>query len=465
MFLINNKNRRKHIVDNDGNLINRGESGKLQFKRKPKPIRIVFLVVMLLVLSIFSWLGAGAYSNIGKIITKNQENGSPILSFLGNIKPENLKNETDERINILLLGIGGSNHPGGLLADTIMVVSLSPKDKSIAMLSIPRDLYVAIPGYGNAKINSAHSTGEQYKDKTGGGPSLVKRTVADILDLPIHYYLRIDFSGFVKFVDTIGGISIDVPKAINDPYYPDEYMEGYEPFSIKAGYQNLNGETALKYARSRETTSDFDRAKRQQLILEAVREKTLSLGVLANPKKMNDILKILGDHLRTDMQIKESEKFFSLLKDINSSKIINKVLDTGPEGLLTNSPDLGGYYLIPKEGNGDFSQIQSLAHQIFSSAYLSEEKAKIEVFNASKNPGIAKEVSELLKNYGYNVVSIGDSNQSLSQTIIYDYSDGKKPFTIQFLSNRFAARAQKQPTQTDTKVDIKILLGDDYKKQ
>lgn len=464
MFLIKNKNRRKHIVDNEGNLINRGETGKLQFKRKPKPFKTAFLVILLLLLSIFGWLGASAYSNLGKIITQNQESGSPILSFLGNIKPENLKNEADERINILLLGIGGSNHPGGLLADTIMVVSLSPKDKSIAMLSLPRDLYVAIPGYTSAKINSAHSTGEQYKNKSGGGPALMKKTAANILDLPIHYYLRIDFNGFIKFIDTIGGINLDVPKAIYDPYYPDEYMEGYEPFSIKAGYQSMDGQTALKYARSRETTSDFDRAKRQQLILEAVREKVLSLGVLANPKKMNDILKILGDHLRTDMQIKESEKFFSILKDVDSSKIINKVLDTGADGLLTNATDLGGYYLVPKAGNNDFSQIQNLAHQIFSSAYLTEEKAAIEVLNASQKPGIAKEVSELLKNYGYNVVSIADSSQNLSRTIIYDYSEGKKPFTIQFLTNRFDAMAQKQPAQANQKVDIKILLGDDYKK-
>lgn len=462
------KPKRQHIVDAGGNLINKPTStidSIIKPKRRFKFFGVgLMLVMILLITGSILWVGTSAFGAIGKIITKNQGNSSPFLSFLGNISPDQLKGEGDSRINILLIGIGGANHPGGQLADTTMVMSIDPKEKAIAMLSIPRDLYVPIPGYGNGKINSAHSIGVQYQDKTGGGPELLKKTVSDILDLPIHYYIRIDFVGFIKLIDKLGGITVDVDKAISDPFYPDENMEGYEPFYIKSGRQILDGITTLKYARSRETTSDFDRARRQQQILLAIKDKTLNLGFLANPKKISDILKILGDHLRTDMQYQEMEKIFNILKDFDTSKTINRVLDNSTDGLLTNANDLGGYYLIPKTGINDFTEIQELVHEIFSDPYLREESAKIEILNASKNQGVALDASKMLKSYGYNIVKIADNDKILDKTIIYDYSEGKKAFTLRFLANRLNAEITKQPQKSGSDLDITILLGNNYSK-
>jgi len=147
-----------------------------------------------------------------------------------------------------------------------------PLQGSVGMLSIPRDLWVTIPGYGENRINTAHYLGDK-NGYPGGGPALAMKTVQYNLGVPVHFYVRVDFDGFRRIVDTLGGIDIEIPQTINDPKYPDENY-GYDPFYIEAGLQHLDGDTALKYARTRATAgADFARARRQQQVLFAIREK------------------------------------------------------------------------------------------------------------------------------------------------------------------------------------------------
>ncbi len=445
-------------MDNEGALIKDKNSKvsdytKTSSKKWKKPLIIIGFIV----LAVLVWASVSAFSTLGKIITKNVDGGSPF--FIGEINPNELKGEGDSRINILLIGIAGANHPGGQLADSIEVVSINPKDKTAAMLSLPRDLRVPIPGHGQQKINAAHSLGvSRNKD---GGPDLMKKTVSDILDLPIHYYIRIDFDGFVKFIDALGGISIDVTKAISDPYYPDEAMKGYSPFYIKTGVQQMNGATALKYARSRQTTSDFDRSRRQQEIMIAVKEKSLSAQTLFNPKKLSNLMNILGDHLRTDMQLNEMQRLFEIVKDLDTSEITAKVLDSSADGPL-KAISQGGYYLVPRTGN--FKEIQKMAHELFSDTYLAQEKAQIEILNATSQKGVAKEVSEMLKSYGYNIVKIGTNDTTLSQSKIIDYSNNQKSYTLQFLKNRFDASSEVQPKPDSSYPDMVLIIGNNYDK-
>lgn len=461
MFL---QSKRIHVVDNQGKLIKKEESVIDKYaKPKHKSLKFLLVIIVLAIVGAVFWFGTGAFSAINKVITKNTDNSAPFLSFLGDVKPNQLQGEGDGRINILVFGIGGANHPGGMLADTIMVASFNPQDKSLAILSIPRDLYAPIPGYDSNKINAAHSFGERDKNKTGGGPALLKKTVANILDLPIHYFIRLDFSGFTSLIDTIGGLDINVETTISDPYYPDEKMIGYSPFSLSAGNHHLDGKSALKYARSRETTSDFDRSRRQQQLMIAIRDKILSLQTLSNPKKLSDIFSIVGDHVRTDMQVWEIQRYFELIKDLDSSKIVTKVLDNREGGLLTSNANLGGYYLVPTAGVNNFQSIAEFTHQFFADPYLAQESAKIEVINATETLGIANKVAEMLKSYGYNVVKVSSSDQPSDQTTIYDYTNGKKPFTSQFLSKRFKTTIINQPNNTNTNnIDISIIIGSDY---
>lgn len=453
--------KRKHSVDKQGKITTKDtKTVDYYLKPKKKKYKPFLIFIGLVVLAILIWIGANAYSAYSKIVTKN-DGSAPFFDFFNNANPDQLKGEGDGRINILLLGVGGANHPGGTLTDTIQVVSIDPNNKKVAALSIPRDLYVTIPNYGGVKINQVYQTGAENENLAGGGPQLAKEVVSEILDLPIHYYIKMDFDGFVKIVDEVGGLDIEVPKAISDPYYPDEYMIGYDPFYIEAGPQHMNGTVALKYARSRETTSDFDRSARQQQLLVALRDKVLNLGFLTNPSKLTAMMQILGDHLRTDFEANEMERLGELIKDVDTGSMASKVLDSSDNGPLVGYSN-GGYYLKPKTGN--WKEIQRIAHEIFTDPYLAEENARLEVLNGTSEVGNGKEVSDILTSYGYNVINLDKANEVYQKTILYDYSNGKYPYTVKFLRDRYNAEVKNQPTTSRSGIDIVLIVGEDYTK-
>lgn len=340
-----------------------------------------------------------------------------------------------------------------------MVASIDSENNQVGLLSIPRDLLVKIPGHGEGKINAAHSYGEQEEE--GGGPKLLKETVSTVLDLPIHYYIRVDFSGFKEFIDALGGVEVDVPKDLYDPFYPDDQLVGYEPLRISAGLQTMDGDTALRYARSRKTTSDFDRASRQQQILLGARDKATSIGVITNPIKLNEIIQIVGNHLRTDISLDEIKGLLTIAQNIDANSVVTKVLDNSTDGVLKTYNN-GGYYLIPRAGLYDYSEIQKIAHELFKDPYLARENARIEILNGSSVAGQALKLSDELETLGYNVISI-DKTESTSKTVIYDFSNST-PFTSSFLANRVGVSVTaSQPSNDSSGVDIRIILGDDYK--
>lgn len=339
---------------------------EVHIRRNPwkKTLKWVLALIVGIALGAGVWLIFSANQAVKKI---TEGGASSVFSFLGE-DTTMLKGESDGRTNILLLGMGGSNHPGGLLSDTMMVVSIDYKTNKVAILSIPRDLWVPIPGYGHAKINEAYSKGENDKEKTGGGGVLASKVVENVTGLPIHYYVRLDFEGFKKIVNVVNGVDVDVEKDLYDPYYPADNMIDYSPFKISAGPNHLDGAMALKYVRSRETTSDFDRSRRQQQVMSALKEKLISLNTLANPKKITELMSILGDHLRTNMQVDELMAFWNVSKNLDTANMTSKVLDTAAGGPLTAAQDNRGYYIYPRKGIDKFEDIQNIAKNIFLSA-------------------------------------------------------------------------------------------------
>ncbi len=463
MFL---KPKRQHVIDKKGDLIKRDNSVDKYLKpNKKRYWKFIIIGVVAVIIGLGAWFGVSAWKALAQIITKNSSKSAPFLNFLGDVKPSQLQGEGDGRINILLLGYGGKDHPGGLLTDTIMVASIDPVNKKMALLSIPRDLYVNIPDAGYSKINYAHAYGEEYQKDNGGGPAVSKEVVSQILDLPIHYYISADFSGFTKFIDELGGVDVNVETDLYDPYYPASNMIDYDPFEIFAGAQHLDGENALKYARSRETTSDFDRARRQQQVMVGAKDKALSLGVLTNPVKVTELLQIIGDHVRTDMQTWEMEKLASLLKDVDTSNIVTKVLDNSASGLLDSDVIEGGYYLVPAAGVGNYSQIQKLAHSIFTDPYIQKENAKIEVLNGTGISGKAQEVADTLTGYGYNVIGVDSNSETVEKTTIDDCANNQKPFTFKYLTDRFSAQTNSTCVNNSYGADIIVIVGKDYKSQ
>ena len=383
------------------------EKNKQKFyQKKGFKVFVIILVFVFLGGGIFAWKTGGVINKISK--------GGIFQTIVKNIPgvDNKLKGETDNRINILLLGMRGENIPGGgLLADTIIVASINPKENKASMISIPRDLYVSNPGWGNkSKINAVYAAGEENGKKQGLED--MKKVVGEAVGLPIHYSASINFAGFKQIIDAIGGIEITLDKPFQeavqfneahvcDPHvftiptgkfqikvnkrgetteYPlctNPQTECGGNFSLPAGTQVLNGEKALCYVRSRATSSDFERAKRQQVVIQLVKDKMLSIGTLADFSKGNALLNALGDNIRTDMEIWEMQRFYEIYKNMSDTQIYQRVLENSAEGLLynpTNMPKEVGYILLPIGDN--YNQIHEMAKNIFTLPAQSDIKPK-----------------------------------------------------------------------------------------
>lgn len=427
------------------------------WKRTAKFIVMIFLLIGVV---IGVWIGYSANRAIKKI-TADSDQKSSLFSFL-NMNTGRVKGQSEGRTNVLLLGMGGQKHPGGYLSDTIIVASINHKGNQLGLISVPRDLWVPIQGFDHAKINEAYANGENNKKIAGGGGALASKTVENVLGIPMHYYVSLDFEGFKKIVDTVGGIDVYVEKDIYDPYYPAENMIDYSPFKISAGEHHMDGALALKYVRSRKTTSDFDRSRRQQQVMAAVKDKVLSLDILVNPKKVTEIINILGNHLRTNMQIEEIYALWNIGKSIDMTNVRSKVLDTSVNGLLVGGQDWRGYYIYPRKGIDKFGDLQILAKNLFAAVAGDElAAARVQVLNGTSRKGVAATVSGYLTSYGYNVTNIGDAKAKTTSTIIYDYSNGKYRNLAEAVAQQLKAKVETKET-TLPNIDIQVVVGEDY---
>lgn len=429
-------------------------SGYTQSSRKF--LKRIILFVVILIVGVAAWVGYTVFRSINQI-TADSGQKTGIFSVFDSAKHE-IKGQVEGRTNILLLGNGGTNHPGGGLTDTMMVMSINWSSKKIALISLPRDLWVKIPDYGYSKINYAFYYGNQNPKVTGGGGKVASTIVSEVVGLPIHYYLSLDFEGFKKTVNSLGGVDIYVDKALYDPYYPAANMIDYDPLKITTGLQHMDGNLALKYARSRETTSDFDRSRRQQQVMSSIKEKILSIETLSNPKKITELLTILGDHLRTNMTISEVRSFWDGIKGIDTENMTNKVFDTAAGSVLTSLQDERGYIIIPKKGIGNYSDVQAIAKNIFNQTQTTpQEKLKIEVLNGTEKQGAATQVSQLLKNYGYNVIKVGNSQQMISDSVVYNCAGSGAEQTAKSLSDTLEATVKTKTSCNG--VDIQVIIG------
>jgi LCP family protein required for cell wall assembly len=346
----------------------------------------------------------------------------------------------------------------------MIVATVDPETKTAAMLSIPRDLWVSIPSYAEGRINTAHFLGDR-DDYPGGGPALAKKTVQYALGIPIHYYVRINFEGFEKLVDAIGGISIDVKEAIHDEEYPDGNY-GYMTVDIPAGLQHMDGKTALQYARVRHGGSDFLRARRQQEVLKAIRDKVLRLDIPLT--RIPEMLRLAGDSVQTDLSLSEMYDLAKLGREIDVEGLKAAVIDESMTSPQT-TPD-GAMVLIPNR-----ARVRDVVNELFggpvptSVAELSEkeivaqEAAKIEVQNGTLTTGLAQRTSEYLQGLGYTVVSFSNADRSdYVSSVIIDYSG--KTNTVSLLAQRFNVVPDnvRRYTSIDSEVDIRIILGRDY---
>lgn len=349
-----NQSEQKHL---DSILPPKGEEPKLlpvpQKKKAPLFVASVLIVAITIAVLV---LGFKAGLTFNLISIKNKLAGSQNSDLF--VQAESLHRDPD-RINILIIGIRGADDPhGGLLSDLLVLVSIDKKKEEVSLVSIPRDLYVEIPGLERReRINYAYAYGEQ-KERGGGGVGLSKKVVAEVTGVYIDYAVSVDFTAFERVIDELGGIDVYVPQDFHEPT-----QWGY-PFSVPKGWNHMNSETALYYVRSRFSSSDFDRARREQEVLVAIKNKALSLNVLANPVKIYNFLDIVGNHVFTDIDSGDLKNLVQFASHFEPKEIKRKVLDTSPEGLLyPTTTEKGAYILLPVGGN--FDQIQSLVIDVF----------------------------------------------------------------------------------------------------
>jgi LCP family protein required for cell wall assembly len=381
----------------------------------------------------------------------------------GRAPEDELPNVSTERVNILLLGTDKrAGETGPSRTDTMILLTVDPQTKTAGMLSIPRDLWVAIPGYSENRINVAHFLGDR-DNYPGGGPALAKKTVQYTLGVPVHYYVRINFEGFERIIDAIGGITIDVKEAIHDTKYPDSNY-GYMTVDIPAGVQKMDGKTALQYARARHGSSDFDRARRQQEVLKAIRDKVLSLNIPLT--RIPEILKLVGDSVQTDLSLNEMYALAKVARELGDIK--SAVIDENMT-IPQTTPD-GASVLIPNR-----TKIREVVNALFGGPeptaspaltekeQIAQEAAKVEVQNGTLTPGLALRTTEYLKGLGYNVVSYSNADRSdYALTVIVDYSG--KTTTVNYLAKLFnvATENVRQNTGLQSSVDVRVILGRDY---
>ncbi|MCS7070957.1 MAG: LCP family protein, partial [Anaerolinea sp.] len=232
------------------------------------------------------------------------------------------------RFTLLVMGLDRRPNERGLAyrTDTMMLISLDPQTNSLGILSIPRDLYVEVPGYGSLqRINSAMVLGELQQP--GYGPSLAMQTVQYNFGMRVHDYVALDFNGAIRIIDLLGGLEINVPYDIIDYEYPDMNY-GYDPLILRAGLQWMDGATALKFARTRHGDSDFERARRQQMVLYALRDRILNLNMLPQLIIQSpSLLNALQNSVYTGMSLDQMIQLALYLKDISNENIRTGVID------------------------------------------------------------------------------------------------------------------------------------------
>ncbi len=390
------------------------------------------------------------------------------VSDLLNIISAELETDDENRTNILLLGAGGGDHDGADLTDTIMIASLNHDKNTVSLVSFPRDLWINLPNYQSSRINKIY---ENLNGTIGKEQALqvLTENIEKISNLKIPYNIKIDFAGFTQLVDTLGGIDITVEKSIFDTAYPTADRR-YETFSIEAGEQHLDGETALKYARSRHSTSDFDRALRQQQIINAIKEKAETTNFLSSPLLLKRLYEDFSENIDTNMEMTELISLAQFARkferDQLTSAVIkdNDILDVG-SFLYTPERELyGGAFVLIPQGNS-YENIQRFIQTVFKWPEFFKEEAGIQILNGTRRSGLAAQAGQKLIPYGFTVLRYDNADRKDYQQTHYFINRPENTRVTEEVVKAFFPNAIKMsgepPEGIDTQYDVSIVLGED----
>ena len=423
-----------------------------------------------------------------------------LMQALGSLKLLSLKTVTavaggvlhatpEGQTNILLLG-QGDEEQGKDLTDSILVISLDPKEtQSAALISIPRDLYfVKTETLGSGRLNSLYRdrkyqlqfrTGLEEEEASTQALKELKEEIGRMIGEDVHYVAKVHFQAFVDMVDALDGIDIDVPEDLSDPEFPGPNYT-FEPFEITKGPHHLDGITALKYARSRSTTSDFDRSKRQQQILMALVRTAMASKLHRNPGKLLAILRDLSPSVATDLTSREMLGLVLAISDVDIDHVITTQLSDRnglygeplySGGFLYNPPrDLfeGASVLLPisiPEYPVTWKQIQAFTTLLFHHRELFLKSPSLSILNAGAPGGSALKLGNELQRFGLEVERIANAKiekQDASSLILRD--EGTTPLAEDLGSILQMPLSPLLPSFLDPALmeDLTLVLGKNF---
>ena len=439
--------------------------------KKKRPFLTILFIFLVLVIGSGLYFGYKGYMT-GKGIGLNL---SP-SDLIGKQKePELKKDSTGAYTNILIVGIDTRTKLKTFNTDVIIVASYNHKTKDVVMISIPRDFCTKVnpskTSYG--KINSAYSIYEA-KEK-GSGLEGLKGIVEEITGMEIQYYTMINFNGFVELVDAVGGLYINVENSFTDYKYPAETGYGTQTISFKAGPQLMDGDTALKYARSRQSQqngegSDYARAKRQHKVIDAFIKKLLSTETLLNPNKVMSLLTSIQDNIKvSEFTIDDIQAGVNILKSLSSenstSSTYSFVLDPtiGNYSLISHQPSCGEYNIGPKEGLGRYTKLGEYINLALSYPALYSENPSIYSYDTGLGYQNTKtKTDELKTKFKYlNIRFQGTKFNDKEGTYIYSNTTDKFSKSVDILASYLKTNNKVKPEYltTATGGDISILFG------
>jgi len=352
-------------------------------------------------------------------------------------------------VNVVLLGADQRAPGEPWRTDTIIIVSIDRWNRTVSLLSIPRDLWVYMPGVGYGRINTADYWGE-FKKLKGGGPELLKRTIEHNLGIQVHRYARVDLNGFITIVDALGGITVDVDCPIHDTF---------TGFTFEAGVQQMDGTTALQYVRSRYTTSDFDRSRRQQKVLWAILQKALDLNLLPS---IPQLWSVIRDTVSTDLSMVEVVTLAYFGARLRPEHLRTKVL---AYPAVRSGLGPGGAEILVLN-KGEFDQVrEEFLHPPDALAEDQErEEATVEVLNGTENEALTELAVAYLQRRGFDAFAGGPADRKDRAATAIILVNPEKTATAGRLAQALGVDPQnitifRDPTTT---ADVRVILGKNY---
>lgn len=377
----------------------------------------------------------------------------------------NLEGEKDGVIRVLLLGIGGEGHDGPYLSDTIILAQLKLETSELSLTALPRDYQVQLPGGGQRKINAAFAEGfAKNKDWNEAG-RLAREVVEKLSGTSIPYFAVIDFSGFEKAVDQVGGVDVMVERTFTDYKYPDEHNGYLPPQTFTQGMQHLSGKQALIFSRSRHAAgpegSDFARSVRQQKVIQALRQKVQTLNILTDGDKIAQLLQTFASHFHTNLTPGQLIRLAKIGQEMSSENIVSTSLDP-VTGLICPeiAPESGAYILVPCAGKS-VADIQTFFQNALSIGKLSKEKSVVWIATQDQRTTEYRRVAALLEQAGLTVWPITYTDLAPEQSVVFQVN--AKPATTSFLMQALRGRevtvAPPNIKIDATRSDVILILG------